>query len=285
MLKNSRPAVLDDQRPATCLLKYTQYVLLGILVVILSACQTTREPMMSDITFTASHDGTEQRFVAVKPASQNTKYYRDAIIALHGHGSDRWQFVKDARPECSATRNFALAHHMLFISPDYRASTSWMGPAAEADLLDVIAYMKRHWRVHRVFLCGGSMGGTSALAFSVRHPELLSGVAAMNGTANLVEYKGFQDAIAASYGGTKEQVPDEYRGRSAEFFPQHLTMPVAMTAGGKDDIVPPESCQRLYEVLRQGNTPVSLIYRAEGLHATNYEDAMSALEFIFQNAR
>ena len=61
-------------------------------------------------------------------------------------------------------------------------------------------------------------------------------------------------------------------------------MPVSMTAGGKDDIVPPQSCLRLYDVLRQGKTPVKLIYQAEGGHETNYEDTKEALEFIFNNA-
>ena len=239
---------------------------------------------MRDITFKASHDGTEQRFVVVKPAGYPAMGFHDAIIALHGHGSDRWQFVKNPRPECSAVRDFALKHHMILVSPDYRASTSWMGPAAEDDLLDVIAYMKRHWRLHRIFLCGGSMGGTSALVFTIRHPALISGIASMNGTANLLEYGGFQDAIAASYGGTKEQVPEIYRERSAELFPQRFTMPVSMTAGGKDDIVPSQSCLRLYDVLRQGKTPVKLIYQAEGGHETNYEDTKEALEFIFNNA-
>jgi len=62
--------------------------------------------------------------------------------------------------------------------------------------------------------------------------------------ANFVEYTGFQDAFAASYGGDKKEKPDEYKKRSAEFFPEKFTMPVAFTASGKDTIVPPQSVLR-----------------------------------------
>ncbi len=61
----------------------------------------------------------------------------------------------------------------------------------------------------------------------------------LNGTANVVEYEGFADAIAAAYRGTRKERPEVYRGRSAERHADRLTMPVAMTTGGKDAVVPP----------------------------------------------
>ena len=106
---------------------------------------------------------------------------------------------------------------MIFISPDYRAKTSWMGPKAEADLVQIIEKLQCKYRVDRVFLVGGSMGGTSVLTFAALHPDLVAGVSSQNGTANLVEYRLFQDAIAASFGGSKQAIPDEYKKRSAEF--------------------------------------------------------------------
>ena len=51
----------------------------------------------------------------------------------------------------------------------------------------------------------------------------------LNGTANLMEYERFQDAISASFGGNKTQVPDEYKKRSAELWPDRFVMPVAFT--------------------------------------------------------
>jgi len=57
------------------------------------------------------------------------------MIAFHGHGSNRWQYVKDERGECKGARDVALKNNMIFVSPDYRAKTSWMGPKAEADVV------------------------------------------------------------------------------------------------------------------------------------------------------
>ena len=128
------------------------------------------------------------------------------------------------------------------------------------------------------------MGGTAALIFAALHPDLIAGVGSFNGTANLLEYERFQDAIAASYGGTKTAIPDEYRKRSAEFWPERFTMPVAVTTGGMDDIVPPQSVLRLAEKLQQAKRRVLSIHRAEGGHATNYEDTRAAMEFMLREA-
>jgi pimeloyl-ACP methyl ester carboxylesterase len=126
------------------------------------------------------------------------------------------------------------------------------------------------------------MGGTGCLTFAALHPELIDGAASMNGTANLVEYENFQDAIRESFGGTKTEVPDEYRNRSAEFFPERLTMPVGVTVGGKDDIVPAASVMRLAEKLKALGRSVLVVYQEGGGHATNYDDATAILEFAIK---
>jgi pimeloyl-ACP methyl ester carboxylesterase len=90
---------------------------------------------------------------------------------------------------------------------------------------------------------------------------------------NLVEYAGFKDAIDASYGRAEER-----RKRSAEFYPERFTMPVAITTGGKDTVVPPDSTLRLAKKLKQ----VLLLHRPEAGHATSYEDTVKALEFVLQ---
>ena len=95
---------------------------------------------------------------------------------------------------------------------------------------------------------------------------------------------GFQDAIAASYGGSKTAVPHQYRNRSAEFRPERFTMPVGLTTGGKDRLVPAESVLRLAAALKQRRRDVLLIHREEGGHSTNYDDAKAILEFVVRKA-
>ncbi|MBX7259550.1 MAG: alpha/beta hydrolase, partial [Candidatus Hydrogenedentes bacterium] len=60
-------------------------------------CQQTPQPI--DVSFTATEDGTEQRYVVVLPTDFKADAPHDVLIALHGHGSDRWQFVNDTRDE------------------------------------------------------------------------------------------------------------------------------------------------------------------------------------------
>jgi dipeptidyl aminopeptidase/acylaminoacyl peptidase len=241
-------------------------------------------PVPQDIVFKAAVDGSEQRYVELMPPGYDPAKVHDVVLAFHGHGSDRWQFIKDERGECRGVRNAASKYGQILVSPDYRAKTSWMGPAAEADVVQIIAELRQRHRIGRIFLAGGSMGGTAVLTFTALHPELVAGVCSLNGTANLVEYENFQEARTASFGGTIAEVPEEYRKRSAEFFPDKFTMPVAFTTGGKDKSVPPQSVLRLAEALKQAKRKVLSLHREEGGHSTSYEDTILAMEFMLREA-
>jgi len=234
-----------------------------------------------DTIFRAALDGTEQAYVIALPddAQAAPDQPRDLMIALHGHGSDRWQFARDPRDECRAARDAATERGMIYVSPDYRAPTSWMGPAAVADMCQLIADLRAAHPIARVILVGGSMGGSSALTFAALHPELIAGVAAMNPTANHLEYTNFQDAIAASFGGSKREIPEVYKAHSAEYWPERLTMPIGLSLGGRDESVPPHSVRRLAAVLAAIGRPVHLIDRPERGHDTTYADARAIIHF------
>jgi pimeloyl-ACP methyl ester carboxylesterase len=249
-----------------------------------TGAETVPAMKLNEVVFRSGLDNTEQRYVELVPVVRPEGRPGDLIIALHGHGSDRWQFIRDARGECRGVRDVAARHRAILVSPDYRARTSWMGPKAEADLVQIITEARRRHQPGKTFITGGSMGGTSALIFTALHPDLIDGVCSLNGTANMLEFDGFKEAVAASYGGTREARPDEYRKRSVELHPEKLTMPVAITTGGKDAVVPPQSALRLAESLRLAGRQALLIHRAEGGHSTTYEDTVTAMEFILQAA-
>ena len=255
---------------------------LSLLLLLAAMSIQAVEPQ--DILFQAKSDQSPQRYVESLPTGMDATLTQDVLLAFHGHGSDRWQFIRDARGECRGTRDVAARFGLILVSPDYRAKTSWMGPQAEADVVQIIAELRARHKVGRVFLVGGSMGGTGVLTFAALHPELVAGVCSLNGTANLVEYDQFQDAIAASFGGTKTQVPDEYKKRSAELWPNKFTMPVAFTTGGRDELVPPQSVLRLARKLNEAGQKPLLLHRESGGHSTTYEDTVTALEFVLHQA-
>ena len=103
-----------------------------------------------DMVFISQLDGTEQRYVILLPPDFLPGIPHDVLIALHGHGSDRWQFVNDNRGECKGARDAAKERGMIFVSPDYRAKTSWMGPAAEADMLQILDELHGQFRIRNV---------------------------------------------------------------------------------------------------------------------------------------
>ena len=57
-----------------------------------------------DISFVAAHDRQEQRYVLMLPEAYDSAQPHDLLICLHGHGSDRWQFVRAERGETRAAR-------------------------------------------------------------------------------------------------------------------------------------------------------------------------------------
>ncbi|MCA9062511.1 MAG: alpha/beta fold hydrolase [Planctomycetaceae bacterium] len=262
--------------------RYHFSFILCLLVLLQPEGSHARDPETGtprDVVFVAEVDGTDQRYVELIPRAYVAGEPVDVLIALHGHGSDRWQFIRNPRDECRAVRDVSAEAGMILISPDYRAKTSWMGPAAEQDLLQIIRDLRSRFTVRRVILCGGSMGGSASLTFAALHPDMIDGVAALNGTANHLEYTNFQDAISQSFGGLKSRIPEEYKKRSAEYWPERFTMPTAMTTGGKDTAVPPDSVIRLHAILQLLGRKSLLIHRPDGGHATNYEDSVAALRY------
>jgi predicted esterase len=230
--------------------------------------------------FVAQCDGTTQYYVTVYPDGFAADKSCDLLIVLHGHGGDRWQAIQSNGDECRAIREVAGSRRMLLVSPDYRAKTSWMGPKAEADMVQIIAELKARYKIGKTILCGGSMGGSSTLTFTALHPDLIEGVVSLNATANHLEYENFQDAIRESFGGDKAKIPLEYKNRSAEYWPERFTMPIALTTSGKDEIVPPQSVLRLSSVLQKIQPNVLAIHREETGHTTNFADTKTALNFV-----
>lgn len=269
--------VLAIRKPCRCL------VVAGLLFGAglhenLDAADAFSDPI--DVSFTAQCDGTTQKYVVLLPKGFSEDQSYSLMVALHGHGSDRWQFASGTIDECRAARDVALKYGMIFVAPDYRAKTSWMGPKAEADMVQILKALKTKYKIDKTILVGASMGGSSSLSFAAMHPGLIDGVAAMNGTANHLEYENFQDAIQESFGGRKQEIPEEYKRRSAEYWPERLTMPVAITTGGQDTSVPPESCIRLANVLKKLNSRVLHIHRPQGGHKTTSEDAVKMINFV-----
>jgi predicted esterase len=238
----------------------------------------------TDVGF-ASYDGSTQYYSQLLPTDFNSAKQYDVIIALHGSGSSRTQYASDTRDECRATRDVAANHDMIMICPDYRAVGSWMNAPAEADVVQIIQDLKTQYNVGKVIVTGASMGGTGALTFTALHPELVDGVCSVNGLANFVGYTTSMPSlltqISTAFGGNSAQ----YTYRSAINYPQSFTMPMSVTAGTLDTVVPPQSVIELTNTVKNTNPNLVSFIRNDGGHSTNYVDNAVALEYVVQNAK
>jgi hypothetical protein len=120
------------------------------------AAETEPEPL--DVEIKASIDGTKQQYVVLLPPRFKAESSHHILICLHRHGSDRWQYIKKPDEIFIATREAVKKHNMILVSPEYRGA-SWMGPKAEADMIDILNELRKKYKVGKIIISAGSMGG------------------------------------------------------------------------------------------------------------------------------
>lgn len=201
------------------------------------------------LTYASGVDGVEDwaLFLPGDPR-QNT------VVYLHGSFAHADQIFTRAD-----IRNFWLpriqrAGHPL-LSVNLR-DTAYMSPAATTDFTALLDFCGAYLGCNRFVLLGGSGGASSAIAYAVVHPEKIHGVVAM-GMCDIFERLAFArrsanpvlqklaSTVFAAYGGTPEETPEPYQARSVLAHCDRLTMPVVLTMGEKDALIPVEETRRI----------------------------------------
>ncbi|MCC6423736.1 MAG: alpha/beta fold hydrolase [Phycisphaerales bacterium] len=218
----------------------------------------------------------------------------DWAVVLHGHGSGGDQLLN--RPDIRDVWLPALRSAGLgVLSPNARGN-AWMSPATVDDLHGLIEWLKRNYSVRRLFLCGGSMGGTSALIYATRHPEQLSGVMALCPAADLPSYWHWArersaqipvlgeiaSAIESSYGTTPDELPELYALHSAWTQRHRLTIRLALAHGTGDVIIPAEPTRQLAQSM-SGRPDVWYEELPGGDHDSPLRFFPKALEWLLRN--
>lgn len=215
--------------------------------------QQSRRPFRSEL------DGHDDYALVISPDS-GPSVGGDVAFYLHGHGGVPEQLF--SHPCLVGLPELATRAGVTLVAPNLRGN-AWMGPAAEADLLQLLAEVRREWRPRRLLLTGASMGGTSTLIFEGLHPEVFDGYLAFCGAADMREYAAFcrehqgaipvlghiADAIAQSYGGSPDEQPEVYRQRSATEQASRFVRPTIFVHGGNDAIIPVGPARRLAQSL------------------------------------
>jgi dipeptidyl aminopeptidase/acylaminoacyl peptidase len=136
-----------------------------------------------------------------------------------------------------------------------------MGPAAEADVVEILRLAREKYHPGKIILTGGSMGGTSTLIFASRHPDLLDGaIAWCPATDPVAMYPRFPDQFRTGYGGSPTDVPAEYAARTSRDHADALAkLPIAIVHGDADTVIPVEHSRILVQRLKALHANVKYI--------------------------
>ncbi len=146
----------------------------------------------------------------------------------------------------------------------------------------LIGLLKKEFETEKVFMAGGSMGGTSSLIFSAKNPDLISGILALCPATDMrklyyqwrASAKDFlAGTIEFAYGGTPETIPEEYEKRSVINYVEVLhSKPVAITHGDADNLIDVEHSRSF--VIKASDCGVKVFYHEikDGDHDSPVKD-------------
>lgn len=238
-------------------------------------------PGIVEVRFVSKFDNTQQTFLQVD--HRTTKSGKAAplvVIYLHGAASHQDQGMTSGIYKRAFDRwNRELVDRQaIYICPEYRGG-SWMGPAAEADLTEILQLVRENYDVGQLILTGGSMGGTSSLIFASRHPDSVDGVIALcPATDPAAMFGAFSEQFLASYGGSPQDVSERYEERRSRDRASALAkIPIAIVHGADDTVIPVEHSQVLVERLQDEKAHVLYIEMPGGDHDAPLDVSVSEL--------
>ena len=250
------------------------------------------------LKFVSEFDGTDQECLF----RGSWKFpARGIVVYLHGATNHMQQgFNREIFNGIFAKiQDFLYAENFVYACPEYRGD-SWMNPAAEHDTRQLTGLLKKEFKTERVYIMGGSMGGTSSLIFASRNPDSINGVLALcpatdmeklyyewiNGNQN---QKQLAYGIEIAYGGNPEQSRKEYMERSSIRHMKALkNIPIAIIHGDSDKLISVEHSR--YFVRNAVKEKISIFYHEieNGDHDSPVKDfhpVEKAMNFLFTQVR
>jgi predicted esterase len=131
-------------------------------------------------------DNTLQPYRIFVPAGYDGSKPYPLVVALHGMGGDENSYFDSVAYGKGAFVKEAERRGYLVACPKGRNTASMYLGSAETDVLDVIAEVRRAYRVDpgRIYLTGHSMGGYGTWSLAMSHPDLFAAIAPVSGGGN-----------------------------------------------------------------------------------------------------
>lgn len=188
---------------------------------------------------------------------------RPAPLAVVLH---TWSFDLEQRD--STVEAEARARGWILLAPNFRGSNDHPqacgSTAAQQDILDAVAWVRRHYPVdrRRVYLLGQSGGGYMTMLMVARHPEPWAAASAWVGISDLRDWHDahggdrYGEMMRACFEGSpsaNEAIAAEYRARSPlTHLSPRLRVPMDLAAGRFDSIVAITHTLRAFQALAPG---------------------------------
>lgn len=240
-------------------------------------------PGIEEHHFVSSFDGSEQTFL-LKDFRLGTQAGPLVVIYLHGACSHQEQgMTSGIYGGFFESWGIELTRHQaVYVCPEYRGD-SWMGPAAESDLAEIVRYLRQSMPVAKIILAGGSMGGTSTLIFAAHHSDMIDGVIALCPATDVVPmFKIFPEHFMGSYGGSPQEIPELYSQCCSRNQAETLArLPIAIVHGEADAVIPVEHSRILASRLQEAGGQCLYLEMPGGDHDAPVEAPFSTLlEFV-----
>lgn len=239
--------------------------------------------------FRSTLDGSQQTYLIVESQPTESKEPPLLVLYLHGALSHQEQGMTAGIYDNFFGRwwNWLKQRNVVYVCPEYRGN-SWMGSAAEADVVELIRLMRERYHPNKVILTGGSMGGTSTLIFASRHPDMLDGVLALCPATDTAEmFARFPDHFLQSYGGPPDKLPAVYRERSSRYHAEALAqLPLVIAHGTADAMIPIHHARLLVEQLQARNARLKYIEVKDGDHDSPVKIELGeCMEFLLRSSK
>jgi len=193
-------------------------------------------------------DGTIQPYSLTIPKIYDPAMPWPLIVTLHGHG---WFRPFQGHPAPANVGAFCLA-------PTGRGATDYR-ELGEQDVLRCIAEVKRDFHIDddRVYVRGGSMGGTGAWHLGTHYADQFAGILPVCGNADNQAWTkrwGWNREFPGRFDGLRHWIQEGHTSRASAM--NLLNLPAYAIHGSGDVIVPPEHSRHMVAELRTLGAPV-----------------------------
>lgn len=155
----------------------------------LDALEAGRDPWAARrgdfrMAYRSKVDSTLQPYRLYVPTGYDGAKAYPLVIALHGMGGNENSYFEAY--EKGSFKTYAEQRGYIVACPKGRNPASMYAGTAEQDVMDVIAEVRRAYKVDpdRIYMTGHSMGGYGTWSLAMNHPEVFAALAPIAGGGN-----------------------------------------------------------------------------------------------------